>query len=131
MTLPFEILGGVLILISMWLTGGKNLLAPSIGIMGCLVLAGIYVYQGNWGLLAFEGTGIALYAKQHIQWRRDKRQSLERSTTEARIAKRPMLLHRVQRRLWRCALLDLPLSHRLRQERGPSPKTGEYQWGQK
>ena len=69
MRLTAELAASFLILASMWLAADKSLLAPWLGILGCIILLALFTQQQQWGLLPMELFAIALYCRQALHWR--------------------------------------------------------------
>lgn len=69
MRLTAELTASFLILLSMWFAADKSLLAPWLGILGCIILLVLFTQQQQWGLLPMELFAIALYCRQALRWR--------------------------------------------------------------
>ena len=70
MRLTAELTASFLILLSMWFAADKSLLAPWLGILGCIILVALFIQQQQWGLLPMELFAIALYSRQALRWRK-------------------------------------------------------------
>ena len=68
MRLTAELAASFLILLSMWFAADKSLLAPWLGMLGCIVLVALFIQQQQWGLLPMELFAIALYSRQALRW---------------------------------------------------------------
>jgi F0F1-type ATP synthase assembly protein I len=69
MRLTAELTASFLILASMWCAADKSLLAPWLGMLGCIILVALFIQQQQWGLLPMEIFAIALYCRQALRWR--------------------------------------------------------------
>ena len=63
-----ELTASCLVLVSMWCAADKSLLAPWLGILGCIILIALFIQQQQWGLLPMELFAIALYSRQALRW---------------------------------------------------------------
>ena len=70
MRLTVELTASFLILLSMWFAADKSLLAPWLGMLGCIILVALFIQQRQWGLLPMELFAIALYFRQALRWRK-------------------------------------------------------------
>ena len=65
-----ELTASFLILSSMWFAADKRLLAPGLGILGCIILVALFIQQQQWGLLPMELFVIVLYSRQALRWQK-------------------------------------------------------------